>query len=54
MDSFVYDFEVRKLETYIKTNKPDFKECDIVYSSVLYPQDGEEIGQLLTKLKGDM
>lgn len=54
MDSFVYDFEVRKLETYINTNKPQFEECDIVYSSALYPQDGEEIGQLLTKLKGDM
>ena len=54
MDSFVYDFEVRKLETYINTNKPDFKECDIVYSSALYPKDGEEIGQLLAKLKGDM
>ena len=54
MDSFVYDFEVRKLVTYINTNKPEFKECDIVYSSALYPQDGEEIGQLLAKLKGDM
>ena len=54
MDSFVYDFEVRKLGTYIDTNKPDFKECDIVYSSALYPQDGEEIGLLLEKLKGDM
>ena len=53
-DSFVHDFEVRKLETYINTNKPEFKECDIVYSSVLYPQDGEEIGQLLTKIKGNM
>lgn len=54
MDSFVHDFEVRKLATYIDSNKPDFEECDIVYSAVLYPQDGEEIGQLLAKLKGDM
>lgn len=54
MDSFVYDFEVRKLETYINTNKQEFEECDIVYSTVLYPQDGEEMGQLLIKLKGDM
>lgn len=54
MDSFVHDFEVRKLATYIESNKPDFEECDIVYSAALYPQDGEEIGQLLAKLKGDM
>lgn len=54
MDSFVYDFEVRKLETYINTNKQEFEECDIVYSTALYPQDGEEMGQLLIKLKGDM
>ena len=58
MDSFVYDFEVRKLATYVgKLNKenPDY---DIMYSSALCPQDGEDINVLVEKLKefskGDM
>lgn len=58
MDSFVHDFEVRKLQTYIKTNLHDFIECDILYSSALYPQDGEKIGDFVEKLnafsKGDI
>ncbi|MBQ9244705.1 hypothetical protein IJ182_00390 [bacterium] len=58
MDSFVYDFEVRKLQTFIKTNSAEYKECDILYSSALYPQDGERIEDLIKKLnlfsKGDM
>lgn len=50
MDSFVYDFEVRKLATYIgKLNKenPDY---DIMYSSALCPQDSDEISVLSNKL----
>ncbi len=58
MDSFVYDFEIRKLKTYIETNSQEYSECDILYSSVLYPQDGEEIEGLLEKVntfsKGDI
>ena len=51
MDSFVYDFEVRKLATYVgKLNKqnPDY---DIMYSSALCPQDGDEVSVLSEKLK---
>ncbi len=58
MDSFGFDFEVRRLQTFIKTNSADYQECDILYSSALYPQDGEEKEDLINKLnsftKGDM
>lgn len=58
MDSFVHDFEVRKLQTYIKAKFNEFKECDILYSSALYPQDGEQLVDLVGKLndfsKGDI
>ncbi len=58
MDSFVFDFEVRKLQTFIKTNYTDYKECDILYSALLYPQDAQDIEQITEKLnnfkKGDI
>ena len=58
IDSFVFDFEVRRLETYIKSNNEEFSECDIMYSSALYPQDGTTAGELGEKLniftKGDI
>ncbi len=58
MDSFVFDFEVRKLQTYIKTNSQEYCECDILYSSALYPQDSENLTDLIEKLnmfqKGDI
>ncbi len=58
MDSFVHDFEVRKLHTYINSNLYEFQECDILYSSALYPQDGEQLVDLVGKLndfsKGDI
>lgn len=58
MDSFVHDFEVRKLSTYINTQNKENPTYDIMYSSALYPQDGEEIGALIEKLnefsKGDI
>ena len=57
IDSFVFDFEVRRLETYIKSNEKDYLNCDIMYSSALYPQDGHNIEDLTSKLnrfsKGD-
>ncbi len=39
IDSFVFDFEVRKLETYITANRENYEACEIEYSAVLYPQD---------------
>ncbi len=57
IDSFVFDFEVRRLYTYIKSNEQDYWDCDIMYSSALYPQDGNRIEDLTAKLnrfsKGD-
>ncbi len=58
MDSFVHDFEVRKLAAYVNTQNKENPEYDIMYSSVLCPQDGEEMNELITKLnefsKGDI
>ncbi len=58
MDSFVYDFEVRKLATYINTLNKENSNYDIMYSSALCPQDGDEVDVLIEKLnefsKGDM
>ena len=58
MDSFVYDFEVRKLSTYVGSLNKENPEYDIMYSSALCPQDGEDINVLVEKLnefsKGDM
>ena len=50
MESYVFDFEIRKLQTFIKTNSADFKECDILYSSALYPQDGDNADVIMKKL----
>lgn len=49
-DSFIYDFEIRKLNTYINSIDKDFKEYDIMYSSRLCPQDGDNIKILVEKL----
>lgn len=58
MDSFVYDFEVRKLAAFINTLNKENPNYDIMYSSALYSQDGEEADVLIEKLnefsKGDM
>ena len=56
MDSFVFDFEIRKFNTYIKEQRQEMPEYDIVYSAVLFPQDGENADDLILKLnnfKGD-
>ena len=50
IDSYVFDFEVKRLETYIKENKQDFLDCDIMYSSVIYPKGGDNIKDLKDKL----
>ncbi len=58
MDSFVYDFEVRKLATHINTLNKENSNYDIMYSSALCPQDSDEVDVLIEKLsefsKGDM
>lgn len=58
MDSFVFDFSIRKLQTYINTNETEYSDCDILYSSVLYPQDEDEFSKIIEKLnvfsKGDI
>ncbi|MBE7704575.1 MAG: hypothetical protein E7Z90_02035 [Cyanobacteria bacterium SIG29] len=58
LDSFVYDFEVRKLSTFVAGLNKENPDYDIMYSSALCPQDGEEINILIEKLsefsKGDI
>ena len=57
VDSFVFDFEVRKVKSFITSNEPEYKDCDIVYLSALYPQDSQNIDELTEKIsdfsKGD-
>ncbi len=50
MDSFVFDFELRKFQTYLKEQSPEYNDCNIMYSAVLYPQDAEDIEQIKEKL----
>ena len=50
IDSFVFDFEVRKVESYINENKQEYSECDIVYLSALYPRDADNADDLLKKV----
>ncbi len=50
MDSFVYDFEIRKLDTFIKTMNKENPNCGIMYSSALCPQDGDDVNFLIDKL----
>ena len=50
MDSFVYDFEVRKLATYVGRLNKQNSDYDIMYSSALCPQDSDEISVLSSKL----
>lgn len=50
IDSFVFDFEVRKLETFIKENQTTYNDCDIEYSAVLYPQDFTDNAEIPDKI----
>ncbi len=50
VDSFVFDFEVRKVDGYIKANATGYEECDIVYSAALYPRDAQTADELLKKV----
>ncbi len=50
IESFVFDFEVRKLETYIKENQTEYKENNIKYSAVLYPQDFTDNAEIPDKI----
>ncbi len=40
LESYVFDLDVRKLDTIIKSNAVDYKECDILYLTALYKPDG--------------
>ena len=54
IESFVFDFEVRKLETFIKENQKEYAQNDLEYSAVLYPQDftdNTEISDVINKFE---
>ncbi len=51
MDSFALDFSRKKLEGFIKLTGKEFKECDIVYSTALYPNDAVSAEELIKKTK---
>lgn len=50
MDSFVFDFEIRKLETYIASNKEEYLDNNLEYSALLCPRDGENLSEIVEKL----
>lgn len=50
MDSFVFDFEVRKLETYIKAKRQECPACDILYSALLCPRDADNIDDIIKNM----
>ncbi len=51
MDSFVFDFEKRKIETYIKEKNEQNPEYNLEYSSVLIPRDSADIVEVQENLK---
>ena len=50
IESFVHDFQIRKLETYIDTKNKENPEYDIMYSTVLYPENEEDKNKIIEKL----
>ena len=57
MESFIFDLDVRLLQTFIESNSEEYRDCDILYSSALYPEDADNADDLINKLnsfsKGD-
>lgn len=51
MDSFALDFTKKKLEGYIKICGKEFRECAILYSTALYPNDALSAEELIKKAK---
>lgn len=50
VESFVHDFQIRKLETIIDTNNKENPEYDIMYSTLLYPENEEDKNKIIEKL----
>ena len=50
VESYVYDFEIRKLDTYIKELNKENDKYDIMYSTLLYPQDEEDKTKIMEEL----
>ena len=50
VESYVYDFEIRKLDTYIKELNKENDKYDIMYSALLYPQDEEDKTKIMEEL----
>ena len=56
MDSFVFDFEERKLATYIKNKRKEFPKYDILYSAALCPENADNVDdlmQIINNFKGN-
>lgn len=49
VESYVYDFEIRKLSTYIKELNKENEKYDIMYSALLYPQDEKDKTKIAKK-----
>lgn len=50
VESYVHDFQIRKLETYIDTKNKESKEYDIMYSAMLYPEKENDKNKIIEEL----
>ena len=53
MDRFALNFVGKKIDSYINT-EPKYQKCDILYSTVLYPDDEETVESILTNLNNNI
>lgn len=52
MDRFALNFVGKKIDGFVNT-EPKYQKCDILYSTVLCPDDGETVDEILNKLNSD-
>lgn len=50
IESYVFDLDMLKFQTYVKNNSEAYKESDLKYSAVLSPRDGAEVKEIIEKI----
>ncbi len=53
MDRFALNFVGKKIDGFVNS-EPKYENCDILYSTVLYPDDCETVDSILEKLNSDI
>ena len=54
VDSYVLNFAIKKLESFVNANVTDKQQNDIMYSAVNYPDDGLTADNLIEKLNRNL